>query len=402
MFRLLMTFAYSSTLSFSLYFYFREVYVLAYNGFFCLSLFFLFGIASYFTKHLLWLFRLSVLTAFHAFYFEVFFTGGVFSPALPEFIIPPIIAFFYKPVRDRYFFMIIAVLCALSIWFISSLGYTENRFPADCMMEMHIISTFFVFGIVGAYIFIYRKSLNEKNLELKKSYQKLVESEKMASLGLLSAGVAHEINNPLNFIKGGIEMLTMQLNGSKDAEPYVHAVDEGVKRVASIIDSLAHFSRDSPDMNEVCDIQKVIDNCLVMLNHKLKYKVQVVKEYEDLGSLKVIGNEGQLHQAFLNILTNAEEAIDESGTISIRTYTDCEALKVTISDTGRGIDPKYINKINDLFFTTKDTGEGTGLGLSITYKAIEEHHGSITVESEVGKGTSFHITFNKPLTFESE
>ncbi|MCR9066947.1 MAG: ATP-binding protein, partial [Cytophagales bacterium] len=272
----------------------------------------------------------------------------------------------------------------------------------DCMMEMHIISTFFVFGIVGAYIYIYRKSLNEKNLELKMSYQKLVESEKMASLGLLSAGVAHEINNPLNFIKGGIEMLTMQLNGSKDAEPYVQAVDEGVKRVASIIDSLAHFSRDSPAMNEVCDIQKVIDNCLVMLNHKLKYKVELVKEYEDLGSLKIIGNEGQLHQAFLNILTNAEEAIDESGTINIRTYTEGEALKVTISDTGRGIDPKHINKINDLFFTTKDTGEGTGLGLSITYKAIEEHHGAIAVESKLGEGTSFHITFNKPLTFDSE
>lgn len=397
-----MTFAYCSTLSFSVYFYVREVYILVYNGFFCLSLFFIFGIASYFTKHLLWLFRLSVLTAFHAFYFEVFFTGGVFSPALPEFIIPPIIAFFYKPMRDRYFFMIVAVLCALSIWLLSSLGYTENRFPADCMMEMHIISTFFVFVIVGAYIYIYRKSLNEKNLELKMSYQKLVESEKLASLGLLSAGVAHEINNPLNFIKGGIEMLTMQLNGSKDAEPYVHAVDEGVKRVASIIDSLAHFSRDSPDMNEVCDIQKVIDNCLVMLNHKLKYKVEVVKEYDDLGSLKIIGNEGQLHQAFLNVFTNAEEAIDESGTISIRTYTEGETLKVTISDTGRGIDPKYINKINDLFFTTKDTGEGTGLGLSITYKAIEEHDGSIAVESEVGEGTSFHITFNKPLTFDSE
>ena len=86
-----MIFAYSSTLSFSVYFYMHEVYILAYNGFFCLSLFFIFGVASYFTKSLLWLFRLSVLTAFHAFYFEVFFTGGVLSPALPQFIIPPII-----------------------------------------------------------------------------------------------------------------------------------------------------------------------------------------------------------------------------------------------------------------------------------------------------------------------
>lgn len=400
MFRLLMIFAYSSTLSFSIYFYVREVHILAYNGFFCLSLFFIFGIASYFTQSLLWLFRFSVLTAFHAFYFEVFFTGGVLSPALPEFIIPPIIAFFYKPVRDRYFFMVIAILCALSIWLFSSLGYTENRFPADCIMEMHIISTFFIFGIIGAYIFIYRKSLVEKNQELKRSYQKLIESEKMASLGLLSAGVAHEINNPLNFIKGGIEMLTMQLEHSKEAQPYVHAVDEGVRRVTSIIDSLAHFSRDSPDMNEVCDIRKIIDNCLVMLNHRLKYKAEVVREYEDVGSLRIIGNEGQLHQAFLNILTNAEESIDESGMITVRIYTDHEKLKVRISDTGRGIDSQSLIKINDLFFSTKESGQG--LGLSISYKVIEEHSGVIEVESEVNEGTSFQITFNKPLTFESE
>ena len=402
LFRLLMIFAYSSTLGFSAYFYVREVHILAYNGFFCLSLFFIFGIASYFTRSLLWLFRFSVLTAFHAFYFEVFFTGGVLSPALPEFMIPPIIAFFYKPVRDRYFFMFLAIVCALSIWLLSSLGYTENRLPEACIMEMHIISTFFVFGIVAAYIYIYRKSLNEKNIALKKSYQKLIESEKMASLGLLSAGVAHEINNPLNFIKGGIEMLTMQLKDSNEAQTYIHAANEGVTRVTSIIDSLAHFSRDSLDMNEVCDLQKVIDNCLVMLNHRLKYKAQVIKQYEDLGSLRVIGNEGQLHQAFLNILTNAEESIDDSGTITINTYAERDTLKVSISDTGRGIAPENLHKINELFFTTKETGQGTGLGLSITYKVIEAHHGRVEVQSTLQEGTTFHITFNKPLTFESE
>lgn len=371
-------------------------------AFFASPYFLIFGIASYFSKSLLWLFRLSVLTAFHAFYFEVFLTGGVLSPALNEFIIPPIMAFFYRPIRDRYFFMMLAVLCALSIWLLSWLGYTQDRFPEDCIMEMHIISAFFVFGIVGVYISIYRNTLTAKNKELKKSYQKLVESEKMASLGLLSAGVAHEINNPLNFIKGGTEMLTMQLENSTESQPYVHAIDEGVKRVTSIIDGLARFSRDSRNMNEVCDLRKIIDNCLVILNHRLKYKTEVIKEYEDLGSLKIIGNEGRLHQAFLNILTNAEESIDAHGRITIRAYTDGGLLGVRISDTGRGIDQQNLNRIQDLFFTTKASGEGTGLGLSIAYKVIEEHNGFIEVESELNKGTSFHIIFKNALTFESE
>lgn len=397
-----MIFAYCSTLGFSVYFYYREVYILAFNGFFCLSLFFLFGIASYFMNTLVWLFRLSVLTAFHAFYFEIFYTGGVLSPALPEFIIPPIIAYFYKPIRDRYIFMVFAILCALSIWVLSTLGYTQNRFPPAHVMEMHVISTFFVFVTVACYIFMYRKSLTEKNKELKESYQKLIESEKMASLGLLSAGVAHEINNPLNFIKGGIEMLSPQLRDEKEAQPYVQAIEEGVQRASSIVNSLVHFSRDTPSMREVCDIHKVIDNCLVMLNHQLKYKVEVYKSYGELGGLKIVGNEGQLHQAILNIIHNAEQSIQENGTITISTYTEGDKMKVSILDTGGGIAPEHLPRIRDPFFTTKDAGEGTGLGLSITYKVIEAHDGTIAVESELGKGTRFIITFNHPLSFEEK
>jgi len=380
----------------------REVYILAYNGFLCLFLFFLFSVISFFTSKLVWLFRLSVITAFHAFYFEVFFTGGALSPALAEFIIPPIIAFFYKPVRDRYYFMFFAVLCALSIWVLSALGYTKNYFPQEHAMEMHVISAFFVFLIVGFYIYLYRKSLSDKNKELKSSYQKLIESEKMASLGLLSAGVAHEINNPLNFIKGGVEMLSLELEESEDTTPYLNAIEEGVRRATSIVNSLSHFSRDTPSMDEECDINAILDNCLIMLNHKLKYSIEVEKDFSDLSHIRLIGNEGQLHQAMLNIISNATEAIPESGTIRIHTYYVDQKLMVLISDTGRGIEPDHLSKIRDPFFTTKSAGEGTGLGLSIAYKVIESHSGWVSVESVLGKGTSFKITFKNPQVISHE
>ncbi len=396
-----MVIAYIVAIGFSLFFYFHDVHVIFYNGIFCFFLFLSYGIASYFTDNLVWLFRLSVLTAFYAFFFQAFFTGGVLSPALMEFIIPPVVAFFYRPVRDKIYFMSMAVVLASCMWLLSYLGYTKDYFPPECAMEMNVISSFFVYGMIGLYFYLYRRSLSAKNKELKKSYQelqatsqKLIEAEKMASLGVLSAGVAHEINNPLNFIKGGIEMLAIQLQDSKEAQPFVKAVDEGVKRASSIVNSLAHFSRDTPSKEEVCDIHEIIDNCLVMLNHKLKYRVEVIRDYGDLGSWRIIGNEGQLHQAILNIISNAEQAIAEEGTITIRTRLENSQLYLTIADTGCGIDPAHLPRIRDPFFTTKTSGEGTGLGLSITYKVIEEHQGSIVVESQLAEGTLFHIIFN--------
>lgn len=408
-FRLLMIIAYVSTLGFSAFLYVHEVYILAYNGLFCFFLYFIFGVASYFTPNRTLLFRLSILTAFHAFYFKVFFTGGVLSPSLAEFIIPPVIGFFYKPIRDRYFFMVLAVLCVISMWPLTVLGYTKNYFPAECAMENSILSTFFVFGIVGLYIYMFRKSLARKNRQIKRSLenlqdtsQKLIESEKMASLGIMSAGVAHEINNPLNFIKGGIDMLSIQLSDSKEAQPFIHAVDEGVKRAGAIVNSLKHFSRKTTSRDEVCDIHAIIDNCLVMINYKLNFKIEIIKKYCDARPLRIIGNEGQLHQAILNIITNAQQAINKEGTITIETCTVSDNLKLTISDTGIGIIPENLSKIRDPFFTTKGVGEGTGLGLSIAYKIIEEHSGIISVESELSKGTSFHISFNNPHLIPNE
>ena len=398
-----MIIAYVSIISFSSYFYFHGVHILAYNGLLCLVLFIIFGVASYFTSQLLWLYRLAVLTAFHAVYFQVLFTGGALSPALMEFVIPPIIGFFYRPTRDRYLFMIVAVICILSFWPLSSLHYTKDYFPPEFQVQFHMIAVIFVLGVLAMYIYLYRRALDEKRKALKNSFlelqatsQKLIESEKMASLGMLSAGVAHEINNPLNFIKGGAEMLSSKFENFKEAQPFVQAIGEGVRRTTSIVNSLSHFSRNTPAMDELCDIHEIIDNCLIMLNHRLKYKVEVIKKYGDIGDLRIVGNEGKLHQAFLNIITNAEQAIKGKGTITIGTAVSKGKIEVSIADNGMGIEPKNLLKIKEPFFTTKGSGEGTGLGLSITYKVIEDHRGTIQVQSEVSKGTQFIITFYHP------
>jgi len=402
-FRLLMIIAYIATLSFSIFFYVHDVLILAYNGLFCFSLYVVFGIISFFTPHRLALFRLSILTAFWAFFSQVYFTGGVLSPSLAEFIIPPIIAFFYRPIRDRYFFMILSVLCAVSMWPLTIGGFTADYFPVACKIENSMFSTLFVFAVIVTYTYLFRKSLSQKNQQLQKiikdlqsTSQKLIHSEKMASLGVMSAGVAHEINNPLNFIKGGIQMLSRQLENSEEAKPFIQAVDEGVNRASSIVNSLGHFSRESVNRNEECDIHTIIDNCLVMIQHKLKYRIDVNKKYCDARPLKIIGNEGQLHQAVLNMLSNAEQAITEKGTITIETCTISENLKLSIADSGTGISPENLSKIGDPFFTTKSAGQGTGLGLSIAYKIIEEHSGVIDVTSEFSKGTRFDISFQNP------
>lgn len=232
--------------------------------------------------------------------------------------------------------------------------------------------------------------------ELQETTQKLIQSEKMASLGMLSAGVAHEINNPLNFIKGGIEILEDGLKDEKElkfeAAPSIHVVKEGLNRASVIVNSLNHFSRRTDSMNEKCDINEILYNSLVMLQPKLKYKGSVIKELSE-DELVLRGNEGKLHQAFLNILSNAEQAIGKNGTVTVRSKKLKTKIVVEIIDDGEGISKEHMNRISDPFFTTKPVGQGTGLGLAITYKIIEEHNGKINVTSKPSKGAKFTISF---------
>jgi signal transduction histidine kinase len=219
----------------------------------------------------------------------------------------------------------------------------------------------------------------------------------MASLGVLASGVAHEINNPLNFIHGGINGVEMYIEENfneqhlSEVEPFIKGIKEGVSRAAKIVTSLNHFSRSNNASIEVCNIHTIIDNCLIMLNNNLKYRIEIEKDYTSEPFILEC-NDGKLHQVILNILSNAEQAIEEKGTISISTKLENKDLVIRIIDSGIGISKDIISKITDPFFTTKEVGKGTGLGLSIAYKIIIENNGTIKHLSEEKKGTEVIIT----------
>ncbi|MCE1188646.1 MAG: PAS domain S-box protein [Ignavibacteria bacterium] len=240
-----------------------------------------------------------------------------------------------------------------------------------------------------------REELQNALAELHLAQNQLIEAEKMASVGILAAGIAHEINNPLNFILGGVAGIEDYIQESmpgqmEELAPLISGIKMGVERASKIVTSLNHFSRSTDALDENCDVHSVIDNCLIMLENTLKHRVKITRDYSDVRFF-VKGNEGKLHQAILNILTNANQAIDDEGTIIIHTLPDGDNVRIEIIDTGEGISSAILDKIFDPFFTTKEPGHGTGLGLSITYNIIKEHCGKIFVSSETAIGTRVMI-----------
>jgi signal transduction histidine kinase len=235
---------------------------------------------------------------------------------------------------------------------------------------------------------------------LQETQDQLIESEKMASLGVLAAGVAHEINNPLNFINGGILAISNYISEKvpdheNTVSPLIDDIQTGVRRAADIVSSLNYYSRQDNSTLETCNIHNIIDSCLVMLNHKLKNKAEVIRNYTDK-PFTVMAHEGKLHQAFLNILSNAEQAIEKNGIITIDTMLNSDNLEINISDNGCGINESDITRITDPFFTTKEAGKGTGLGLAITKTILQTYNGVLRFTSKPGKGTCATIIF--PLT----
>lgn len=240
--------------------------------------------------------------------------------------------------------------------------------------------------------------------ELKQAQIQLVQSEKMASLGVLTAGVAHEINNPLNFIMGGYNGLHALFDeknmNDEDTETLMKCIKTGIERSTEIVKSLSAFSRMPDDSSENCNIHFIIDNCLLILNNQLKNRISINKEYNAVGGT-LLGNSGKLHQVFINILSNAGQAIEGKGEISIASEKNDQYISITIQDTGCGIEPHAISKITEPFYTTKPAGKGTGLGLSITKRIIDEHNGKIQFSSNVGEGTKVEILLPFPTTVSS-
>jgi two-component system, NtrC family, sensor kinase len=218
-------------------------------------------------------------------------------------------------------------------------------------------------------------------------------SEKMASIGLLAAGVAHEVNTPLTGISSFTQML---LEGATEDDPktkVLEKIERQTFRAAKIVNGLLNLARPAQVDSGPCDINAVINDVLSLLEHQFRTgRIQVRKEFAPVGP-RVQGIEYKLQQVFLNLLLNARDAMPKGGWLTIATRMDGDAAVVEVADTGSGIPAEQLSRIYDPFFTTKAIGKGTGLGLSISYGIVQEHGGTITCESAIGQGTRFTLRF---------
>jgi signal transduction histidine kinase len=261
--------------------------------------------------------------------------------------------------------------------------------------------------------------LAKKNRELAETLEKLtraqdqlVRSEKMASIGQLVAGIAHEINNPVNAIVntvGPLEEAIQQIAGSEKAsqaaaaptaatgEAYeevvemLRVVQRGAQRTKAIVQALHNYSRTDDESVVEVDLNRSLDDSLELLRHLLRQSIHVERDYGAVGRIR--GHAGQLNQVFMNLLTNAAQAVvgRDSATIWVATYESPAGVTIEVRDNGRGIPPEVLPRIFDPFFTTKDVGEGSGLGLSIVHGIVERHGGTIEVDSTPEVGTRFRV-----------
>ena len=288
-----------------------------------------------------------------------------------------------------------------------------------------------------------KKEIEEKNVvledqkeelhsmldSLKLTQSQLIQSEKMASLGQLVAGIAHEINNPVTFISAGVDSLGTNLDevrqvlevyhritpdntkeklkeidklkeeidykqAIREINKLIESIKNGTERTTQIVNGLRTFSRLDEDVLKVADIHEGLDSTLILLRNRHKNRIEISKKYGVIPLIECFP--GQLNQVFMNILSNAIDAIKGKGVITISTSKSNGFIEINITDTGSGM-PEHIKaKIFDPFYTTKEVGEGTGLGMSISHGIIEKHSGSIKVHSKSGKGSE--IIINLPLT----
>jgi PAS domain S-box-containing protein len=281
-----------------------------------------------------------------------------------------------------------------------------------------------------------KQALQSVIVKLKKTQVNLIQSEKLASVGYLAAGIAHEINNPTAFVSSNLktaegylqeigslvatyrQLIGLLKTSSKEAlagDKVQFLLDEikqaeedadldfimtdlanifsecreGTDRIQKIVADLRDFAHPGEPERQLTDINQSLDSTINIVWNELKYKAELIKEYGDLPQVDCFAQ--QINQVFMNLLVNAAHAIEKQGTIHVRTCVQGDNIEVHIIDTGRGIPKQNLSKIFDPFFTTKEIGEGTGLGLSMAYGIIKKHNGKILVESQVGKGTHFTV-----------
>ncbi len=223
--------------------------------------------------------------------------------------------------------------------------------------------------------------------------EQMLQTEKLTSLGLLAAGVAHEVNTPLAVISNYIQMLARQFPGDDPRHTLIEKIVKQTFRASEIVNNLLNFSRTGAAAFTAVNVNSVLEDTLSLVAHPFRTsRVNVIKNLQD-DLPAVLGSPNRLQQVFLNLFLNARDAMPSGGILEVRTASRNGSVEIEVTDTGAGIARENVNKIFDPFFTTKATGRGTGLGLSVSYGIIKEHAGKIDVRSTAGKGTSFHLEF---------
>ena len=230
--------------------------------------------------------------------------------------------------------------------------------------------------------------------------EQLQHSDKMASIGLLAAGVAHEVNTPLAGISSYTQML-LGVEQSPETSSLLEKIEKQSFRAAKIVNNLLNFSRSAGIEAELLDLNKVVTDVLSLLEHQFDGS-RITLRRELASELPLVsGNENRLQQVFFNLMLNARDAMSHGGWLTLTSRTEGEAVVVEVKDTGTGIEPEAVRRIYDPFFTTKGVGQGTGLGLSVSYGIVQEHGGSITVDSVPGQGTTFTVALPKSRSAEA-
>lgn len=306
-------------------------------------------------------------------------------------------------------------------------------------MMTAILATTTVLALAAAIYFFLRErklrgSMSSSEEEAKKreaSQAQVIHTTKLASLGQMVAGVAHEINTPLGFVKSNVEVvsdllseyeaavtkvmtgvdLMLTLDASmvdrakaaiqkarielarattlNEARELLEDSTTGLKQMSGLVSNLKGFARVDRDGMDTIDLNDSVRSALTIAGHQLRDRITVVEELGDVPKVKCMPS--QINQVFLNMITNAAQAMGDEGTLTIRSVAKSSFVEVSFEDTGSGIPDDVLPKIFDPFFTTKPVGEGTGLGLSIVHKIIQGHGGAIRVKSQVGKGTTFFV-----------
>lgn len=427
-------------------------------------------------------FFLSVI--YLAYLFPIIDTGGMNSAVLPQLIVVPMLGFLYGSKPEGIFFAGFSFVTILVFWFLPQMGINLEHNVIDKYERIYDYINYiflFVFVLVltmateeevettnkmlkdsNEELLVTQKELREKadyssraqailekalekekrsKDQLKNAQAQLVHNEKMAFIGQLTAGIAHEINNPVNFIKSGIDALIQDISDIRslrqielesfesivagkekgdiqdsseviqkamnriqskkeeiefdylitEIESLMGSIQNGVGRTAEIINGLRVYSRLDQGEYKTSDINENIDATLVLLSNKYKNRIEVIKNYSEIPKVQCIS--GKISQVFMNLLDNAIQAIEEKGRIEIATTLNEADNTVTISikDSGTGIPEENANKIFDPFYTTKEVGEGTGLGLAISKGIIDDHQGVLQFESS-DSGTTFYVT----------